>query len=96
MQAVGRKPPAAIRTRGARAAEGRLQLRSQGRLPADCRPAADYASGWAEAPGCGSHRRCVHWRGRLRPRLQPRLAAETHRYWSIYTPLRVVMRGVFE
>jgi hypothetical protein len=40
MRAEGRKPPAAIRTEGARAAEGRLQLRLQGRLPADCRPAA--------------------------------------------------------
>jgi hypothetical protein len=49
MQAEGRKPPAAIRTEGARAAEGRLQLRLQGRLPADCRPAADDASGRAEA-----------------------------------------------
>jgi hypothetical protein len=52
MRADGRKPPAAIRTEGARAAEGRLRSRWQGRLPADCRPAADDASGWAEAPGC--------------------------------------------
>ena len=34
-------------------------------LPAGCRHAADKRlSGWAEAPGCGLHRRCARWRGR--------------------------------
>jgi hypothetical protein len=29
-------------------------------------PAAEAASGWAEAPGCASHRRCARWRRRWR------------------------------
>ena len=43
--AIGRKPPAAFRTKGARAVECRIRLPLQGRLPADCRPAAGMASG---------------------------------------------------
>jgi len=48
-------------------------MRLHGRLPAGCRQAAGIAigiaagtSGWAEAPGDVSHRRCTRWRGRRR------------------------------
>jgi hypothetical protein len=43
--AVGRQPPAVIRTEGARSAAGCLQSRLPGRLPADCRPAAQRMGG---------------------------------------------------
>jgi len=50
LRAVGRKPPAVFRTKGARAGEG-VGGRWQGPLPAGCRHAAEVASGWAGAPG---------------------------------------------
>jgi len=81
--AVGRKPPAMFRTEGARAGKA-LAVRLQAPSPAGCRHAADCGcnsgcnSGWAEAPGDVSHRRCARWQGRWRfvcSALSPQAAA---------------------
>jgi len=43
--------------------------------PAGCRHAAEFASGWAEAPGYVPHRRCPPWRGRWQRVCRGRLPA---------------------
>jgi hypothetical protein len=79
--------------------QGCLRSRLQCRSPADCRPAAGIASGWAEAPGCDFAPKVrTLSQGRLRSRLQGRSPADcrpaAHRFThpAIHQPTPAAVR----